>query len=127
MAQICYRESDGYEAGSNINHQPIPIQSSDVIVLETEQCPDPLPDPESGVKGFWGQLFSAVTTMYPTSDRKGKQILATAVGGIGLIAALAGAAWLLPANPIGLAVAYGATAIAFGVVYVWRLIIASEN
>jgi hypothetical protein len=127
MAYVCCREGDGDEAASNIDCQPIPTQLSDLILWEAEQSLEPLPDSEPSSNGFWGQCFLALREMYPISDRKGKHILATAVGGIGLVGALTMAAWSLPANAIGLAVACGLAPLPLGVVYVWQLIIGSED
>jgi hypothetical protein len=127
LRNVRYRGSDRVDTDSQYDCQPVPTQSSDVILLETEQCLEPLPDSEPCSKGFLGQWFLALREMYPTSDRKGKQILATAFGAVGLIGALAIAAWSLPPNAIGLAVACGLVPLPLLVVYVWHLIIVSKN
>jgi hypothetical protein len=122
IQNIQYRKDDKFEDRSSINCEPIP---SDVILLETELL-EPLPVPEPP-QGSWGQWLSTLREMYQTSDRGGKLILATAFSSVGLIGALAMAAWSLPANPIGFAVAFGLAPLPILLVYVWWLIIVSKN
>jgi hypothetical protein len=126
LREDIYRKNGQVNAYGNIDYQPFPSQSSDVILVETEQQLESLTVLEPCTEGSWGQWFLTLRAMYQNSDQKGKLVLATAFSSVGLIAALAMAAWSLPANAIGFAVACGLAPVPILLLYVW-LIIVSKN
>jgi hypothetical protein len=104
----------------------LPSASAEVILLETEVKTEPLFHPEPIESGPLGQWFSALKDIYRQSSRTERLILATAFSVVGIVIALAGAAYFLPATPIGMALAQGLAPLPLVLVCLWLIILSQK-
>jgi hypothetical protein len=116
-----YRESDVTHHPEDGGFRTTSSNPAELILLETEIRPLPSPEVELPGRGFFGRWFITVSDMYKTSDTVGRLILATALGSVGVIASISVASWVLPATPIGMALASGLAPLPVLLVLAWLI------